>query len=443
VLGVIFLIDNIHPDFSVWRNLVRYWPFVLIGFGVLRLAEVLFDAGQPAPAGPRLPRRGSGGGFGLIVLLCFLFWAADHLQNHVRINGLPVGGLDVFGDTFEYPVSGTGSAAGVNLVVLEGLRGNVSVTGGEGDDYSAEGQKTVRSYNKSDADLADRETQLKFVREDNRLVVRMDGAQVSNGRRVSADIDLKVPKGVSIELHGRSGDVTVSSLLGTVAVATDRGDVRLYDIGGDAKLTVAHSGLVRVVNAKGAVGVEGSGADLHIENVAGEVTVNGSYSGTLEFKNLAQPLHLQSPQTEMRVEKLPGSLTLDLGELRANNIGGPMRLRTKSRDIHIEEFTDSLDLDVTARGDIQISNSKAPTGKIDLHTRNGDISIALPEKAEFDLSATTNQGEAHNDYGPAVKLGLDGRSSTLRSVNGSGEQIVANTNRGSISVAKSSRSHDE
>ena len=44
-LGILFLINNIRPDFSFWQSLWRYWPFLLIAFGVLRLAEVLVDAG--------------------------------------------------------------------------------------------------------------------------------------------------------------------------------------------------------------------------------------------------------------------------------------------------------------------------------------------------------------------------------------------------------------
>lgn len=441
-VGILFLLNNLRPDFSFWQNFGRYWPFLLIAFGVLRLAEVLVDAGRGTPVVAR--PRGGGGGIGLIIILCLIFWAAGH--NHGRtfhIGNWNNGGLEIFGDQFDYPVSGKGPAAGVTLLVLDGLRGNVTVTGGDGDEYSAEGHKTVRAYNRSEADQADRRSELKFVRQGNQLVVKMDESGSSSNGRISTEIDLRVPRGVSLEARGRSGDVTVSSINGTVDVSTDRGDVRLNELGGDAKVSVSRSGLIRVVDTKGNVNVDGrSGSDVQIENVTGQVTVNGSYSGTLEFKSLAKPLHFQSPQTDMRLERLPGSLTLDLGDLRVNNVVGPMRLHTKSRDVHIEDFTDSLELDITDRGDLDLSTSKSPLGKIDVHTRNGNIDLALPDGAAFDLRANTNQGEAHNEYGPGVKLEMEGRSASLKSADGRGPTVIANTDRGSVSVRKSSGSRE-
>jgi DUF4097 and DUF4098 domain-containing protein YvlB len=444
-LGVLFLLNNLRPDLSFWANFARYWPFLLIVFGVLRLAEVLVDAGRGNPIVTR--PRGGGGGLGLIIFLCVIFWAFEHghrgpLHLGIGDSSWNNGSLEIFGDQFDYPISGKGDASGVTLVVLEGLRGNVTVTGADADEYSAEGRKTIRAYNKSEADEADRKSPVKFVREGNQLLVKIDESGVSKDRKVSTEIDLTVPRHVNVEARGRSGDVTVSAITGTVDISTDRGDVRLNDTGGDAKLSIAHSGLIRVVDSKGSVGLDGRGADVQMENIGGEVTVNGSYSGTLEFKKLDGALRFQSPQTDMRVEKIPGSLTLDLGDLRANNVTGPMRFHTKSRDVHIEDFTDALDLDMTDRGDIEVSTAKGPLGKVDLHTRNGNIDLALPETAAFDLRANTSQGDAHNEYGPAIKLGISGRSASLNSVDAKGVAVIANTDRGSISVRKSQASKD-
>ena len=444
-LGVLFLLNNLKPDFSFWANLSRYWPFLLITFGVLRLAEVLVDAGRGNPVTTR--PRGGGGGLGLIIFLCVIFWAAEHNHStpvHLGIfnNNWNNGSLEIFGEQFDYPLTGKGDASGVTLVVLEGLRGNVTVTGSDGDDYSAEGRKTIRAYKKSEADESDRRSEVKFEREGNQLLVKMDESRVSSDRKISTELDLRVPRGVSIESRGHSGDVTVSSITGTVDVSTDRGDVRLNEISGNVKLAIAHSGLIRVMDSKGNIDLDGKGSDIQMENVGGEVTVNGSYSGTMDFKNLDKTLRFQSPQTEMRVEKLPGSLTLDLGDLRATNVVGPMRLHTKSKDIHIEEFTDAMDVDVSDRGDIELSTSKKPLGKIDVHTKNGNIDLGLPENAAFDLRATTNQGDAHNEYGTAVKVEISGRSASMRSADGSGPSVVATTDRGSVSVKKSSAARE-
>src|SRR4051794_11152325 len=58
VIGAIFLVNNIRPDLSVIDMLVRYWPFLLIAWGVLRLVEIFFSALQSKP----YPTRGLSGG---------------------------------------------------------------------------------------------------------------------------------------------------------------------------------------------------------------------------------------------------------------------------------------------------------------------------------------------------------------------------------------------
>jgi DUF4097 and DUF4098 domain-containing protein YvlB len=310
------------------------------------------------------------------------------------------------------------------------------VTGVDGARYEVTGRRSVRAYNKNEAEAIERRQGLKVVREGNQLIVREDDARFPKDGRMSADLEIKVPHGVSVEARGRSGDLTVSSLTGSVDIASDRGDVRLSEIGGSARVNVNHSSLVRATAMKGPLDIEGHGNDIQLENVAGEVTINGSYSGTLDFKNIAKALHFESPQTDLRLEQVPGSFSMDLSDVRASNIVGPVRLRTKSRDIHIDNFAEAMEIDIE-RGDVELTPARTPLAKIDVHSRSGKIELALPERAQFDLKATTSQGEAHNDYGPQVKTEVDGRAATIRSVEGHGAAITVTTDRGEISVRKS------
>ena len=181
--------------------------------------------------------------------------------------------------------------------------------------------------------------------------------------------------------------------------------------------------------------MEGHGSDVQLENITGQVTINGSYSGTLNFKSLAKPLRFESPNTDLRVEALPGQINMDLGEFTAKNLVGPIRLKTKTKDVRIEDFTDSLELE-TERGDIAIQPGRLPLGKIDARSRSGKIELALPEKAAFQLSATTERGEAMNDFGPSIEKQTDGRASSLKGGTGKGAEISLSTGRGSLLVRK-------
>jgi DUF4097 and DUF4098 domain-containing protein YvlB len=433
-IGVLFLLNNLRPDLMGWDMLWRYWPFLLIAFGLVRLMEVMVAAGRGQPLTGC--RRGSGVGW-IFIVVFFALFAASRNNPHMRMQGLEGGSLEIFGDQFDYPVSAKGDATGVTMLVLDNLRGNLTVTGGDADRFEVEGRKQVRAYNKSAADDADRKTQVRFVREGNQLIVRAEENRYSRDRRISIDLDIKIPKGVSVEARGRSGDLTISSVTGSVDIASDRGDVRLSGIGGNAKLDVTHSSLVRAIDIKGTLELEGrGGTDVQLENIAGQVTINGAYSGTLEFKNIEKPLHFESEQTDLRIQQIPGSFTMDLSDIRATNLVGPVRLRTKSRDIHMTDFSDSVEIEIE-RGDIGLTPGKLPLGKIDVHSHNGDVELTVPERAQFDLRASTSQGEVHNDFGTALKSDNEGRSGSLKSVDGKGPVITISTERGAVTVRKS------
>jgi DUF4097 and DUF4098 domain-containing protein YvlB len=182
--------------------------------------------------------------------------------------------------------------------------------------------------------------------------------------------------------------------------------------------------------------LQGKGSDIDLEDMAGQVTINGTYSGTLQFKNLAKPLHFESRQTDLRVAQLPGSITMDLGDFTANNLIGPIRLVTRSRDIRIEDFTQSLELE-SERGDIELRPGKSPLPKIDALARNGKVDLILPDAAQIALKLSTTRGEAHDGFGPAIKMEIDGQSSTLKGSVGKGPAINIVTERGTVSVKKS------
>ena len=56
-IGLVFLLKNIRPDLPLFDMFMDYWPFLLIGWGSLRLVEIplhLFPRRQPcrSPAYP-------------------------------------------------------------------------------------------------------------------------------------------------------------------------------------------------------------------------------------------------------------------------------------------------------------------------------------------------------------------------------------------------------
>src|SRR5205085_6209503 len=142
-------------------------------------------------------------------------------------------------------------------------------TGGDAQEIRISGRKSIRAYSKNDADQADRNTPVDIATEGDHIVVRGNADRVSGDRRVTADLEITVPRAFALEAHERSGDVEVTDLAGDVDITSDHADVRLNRLGGNARVSLRRSELIRVSELKGTLDLEGSGSDLQLENIAG------------------------------------------------------------------------------------------------------------------------------------------------------------------------------
>ena len=434
LIGALFLARNLWQEIPLFDLLSRYWPFILIAWGVLRLVEVLAEAARSKP----LPSGGlSGGEVALIILLCIVgsgMYAANRHGVHFPAFGTT--GLEMFGEQYDYHATSQKPAKGAVHVRFDNLRGNVRVTGSDDQEVKVDEHKMIRAFNKTDADQADHQTALEIVMDGDKIVVRTNQENASHARRISCDLEVTVPRGATIEGRGSYGDYDITDIAGGVDIESGNAGVRLTNIGGNAKVALQRSDIVRAVGVKGDVAIEGKGADVELENITGQVTINGSYSGTLQFKNLAKPLHLESPNTDLRVAQVPGTITMDLGDFTASNLIGPVRLVTRSKDIHIEDFTQSIELE-TERGDIDLKPGKMPLAKIDARSRSGNIDLELPESAKFELRASTSRGEARNEFGTPIETATAGQGASLKGKVGQGPVLTLTTDRGAVTVKKS------
>jgi DUF4097 and DUF4098 domain-containing protein YvlB len=297
------------------------------------------------------------------------------------------------------------------------------------------GRKSVRAYDQAAADQADRRTAIEVMREGERVVLRTRQERAAGNVRISADLEITVPKDFAVEARGAGGDIDIRNLAGPALIDSDSGSVRIENAGGDVRVQTRRSELIRAVSVKGNFEVDSRGGDIELENIAGEVRIAGSYSGTLQFQNLAKPLIFESRQTELRAAALPGRITMDLSQLTGSRIVGPFRLVTKSRDVRLDDVTTGLEVD-TERGDIEIRSLRTPLGRIEARSRSGNIQVSLPEKAVFQLDATTEKGAARNDFGPTIQVTTEGAAAAMKGGAGTGPVVKLSTERGTIAVRK-------
>jgi DUF4097 and DUF4098 domain-containing protein YvlB len=435
-IGVLFLFHAISPNFPIADVVAQYWPYLLIAWGVIQLIEISIRALSGRP----LPVSGiSGGGWALVLLICFVGLATFEVRrtdNWWRRVGFEHG-VQVFGDEHDYSVDSVQKTVGKTPhIVIETFRGDAKITGNDETELTVNGRKVIRALERREADRANQETPVEVAVEGNTVTIRCN--QTKSGARapVTTNLDISVPKGASIEATGTAGDFDVSSLSGDVDISSDNGGIRLQDIDGNVKVDTRHSDLVRCSNIRGAVTLRGHGSDIELERISGQATINGDYNGTVSLRDVAKPVRVENMRTAMDVQQIAGEIRLERGNLNVQNVIGPLKLTTHAMDVNVDGFSDALELTVD-KGDIDLKPARTPLGRMVVHTRSGNIGLALPQSATFALTAITDRGEVENEFGEALKQRTQGRGARLEGAIGSGPDLTLSTDRGSITVRKS------
>ena len=435
-IGVLFLVNNLRPDIRLFTLITTYWPFLLIGWGALRLAEILSWHGQGRP----LPQFGiSGGEWTLAIVMAFLgtgFLYGSRFD-HDWPRGFRMRGLEMLGEPFDYPLSGVKQTATDSpKIVLEKFRGNARITGTDSNEVKVTGNKRVRAFDRSEADRNNQSTPFEIVEQGGVMIIRMNHDRITNSSQVSADIELLVPKGASIDAHGRRGDFDINDIRGAVEITSDNAGVRMNNIGGAVRLDLIASDVVKVTNAKSNVEVKATrGQELEFENIEGSLSVNGNYHGDMQFRAVKKVFRFDSIRTVFRIENVPGIVRINSGNISGSNLMGPIVLTTNSKDVEFTDFTNSLEVTVD-KGDLEIRPGRIPVGKIAANTKSGRVEIALPAVAKFDLTATTDKGEVENEWGSPLEMERSGRRMKLTGATGQGPAITAHTNRGNVVIRK-------
>jgi hypothetical protein len=100
----------------------------------------------------------------------------------------------------------------------------------------------------------------------------------------------------------------------------------------------------------------------------------------------------------------------------------------------VQQVTHSLDVE-TERGDIELQPG-LPMPSIEARSGAGRIDLILPANATFQLEATSERGDATNDFGPQIQREGDSRTATLKGKVGDGPLVRVTASRGSVEVRK-------
>lgn len=174
---------------------------------------------------------------------------------------------------------------------------------------------------------------------DIRIEVR---APRKNNRRISSDLEIRVPEGSSVNASGVSTDIDMFDV---------RGDIRMSVVSGD-------------------VTVRGFGSDIEVSTVSGDIEAEGrGQVSDARFNTVSGDIDVQSVSGGVSMTSVSGDLAvLDGAFERA-------KFNTTSGDIVYDaglEGNGRLDID-TVNGDLDIRFRGDVSARFDIETFNGDI----------------------------------------------------------------------
>jgi len=436
MIGVLFLLGtmgvlNAHSLVVLFG---RYWPALLILWGIIKLLE----HEQSKRAG--LPSRGIG--VGGVFLILFVICAGLIATGVSRVNwgnirdNLQIDDNDfdeMFGgQSYDYSgdLSADAPAAMTGLRIFDD-RGTVTVNVTDEKKIKVSWRKKVHSDSQEKADDINHKTDVTITPADKVMTLNAN-IQAAGDRGVSTDMDVYVPRNINLEITSRRGDVSITGMNGALQISNGHGEVDINDQTGNATLNI-ESSAARIQHVKGDVAISGRAKEVDVEDIDGAVRLNGEFMETVRLVRVSKTVDFHSSRTDMQFAHLDGRLDLDSGDLRADSLFGPMHLTTRSKDISLEGLSGDLRLEDT-NGTVNVGVYKP--GNIQIDNRKGDVQITIPPATAIKVEARTHEGEIETDF-EEIKVENEHRQSSANgSIGSNGPKLAINCEKGTIEIRK-------
>ena len=436
-VGLIFLLVRIgklqFADVGLWYG--HWWPLLLLGAGIVLLAEWAFDRSRPTDHPYTYRSRVGGGVIFLLILLCIpgIILSATHGDRSWWAHGLSLNedNVDEFlGDRHESDQALDQAFPAGSSLTVNNPHGDVVVTGSSEDNQI---HVTVHKqvFTRSDSEAEDKTKRLAPTLTNSGSVVSLIMPSVDGAR---ADVTVTLPLTTATTVTADHGSVHLSSLKAPITVNSNHGDVELNAIGGSATTHINNRGSSFTARGiTGAVNLEGDCRDVDIADVTGAVSLNGDFFGKTHFEHVSQSIRFHTSRTDFQLARLDGEVDITHGDLTADQIVGPVSLSARSYNVSLDRVAGDVNV-TTSDGSVDIT-SAPPMGNVTVQNRNGTVTLTVPEHANFSVQAETRDGDVETDF-PLAHTEDNNVSKLTGSVGTGGALIRINTTQNDVSIKK-------
>ena len=434
VIGVLFLLRNLGVHIPVWHFFGRFWPVLIILWGVVALVEH-FTALRHG-----YQTRSLGGAGIFLLILIVIFGLAAHHSSDVNWEGMrdqiqiddDFGGMFGTAYRFDDTMEQSFPAKGSLRVVCD--RGAITVTPSDGDTLRVVVHKKLYAKSQDDANKYNEGTKPQITVNGTSVVLNAN-TNGAGDHGVSADMEIFVPRDAALDIASKRGDVNINGRKADVKLAVQHGDIALNEITGNTVVNLDR-GSIRGTSLIGDVAIDGRIDDATLEDVQGAVKLNGDFFNNIRLNKVTKSVEFKSARSDITLASVPGDLEISGDSLRGTDVGGPMKLVTRSKEIHLEGVTGDVEVE-NSNGDVEVHPAaKLPMGKMLITGKRGDISLVLPANAGFQVDATTRKGDITTDFGGLKIDSSSGGSRATGTVGNGAAKLQINADTGDIRINK-------
>ncbi len=266
------------------------------------------------------------------------------------------------------------------ILRIEGEAGDVKITGGA-DEGSLTATATFRAKNEEEA-KAKADLYTPVLEESDQYVL----LKQPEGSDFTVDLEIYVKEGVPVEIRlqsgdvrvidtrsscrviGRSGDVTLKNLEGSIDVSLYSGDVRIEDSTSTVMTIETKSGDVKLFNTRGVMNIRTSSGNVRVKGGAGRTLSIEAASGDVSVE-MAEPV-----QGAMNIRTVSGNARILIPD------GSDCQVMLSTLRGSVSSTLDLQDLNqesLTITGKIGDGN-----GSIDISAVNGDVHLGLVDSGK-------------------------------------------------------------
>jgi len=496
VIGILFLLANF-TNLPVWRYAWRYWPLILIFFGLSKIIQSITQ-GQKSRAGE-------------ILLIIFIIIAGLIITQFATYE--PPFRIDWWHDDYTYESEEQVSCQPGSNIVITNQYGDVEVTSWSEDEIKVIMTKQVWAKSEREADRYQRDIRLVLENILDKVEISADLSEVNNNRdKFNINFKVIVPEYSLVEISCYEGDVFMDGLSGEQSIENRYGDVQVTGIDGDLSLrgrdgyisidgvsgkveiisrnteikaehinkgleidnpngdilasSIGDELLIKTKHSKievydilGNTEIKGLQCDIKIHNIDGNLYLENNYN-SVEVEEISGKTEIRAPNSKIYVREIANDLTIESSyeTVEAENIEGKAEIMGENLQVILRDIGGPIDVS-TSYNNVTLYSWKAPVtienksgeialydcfelgGAIDLTTSENDIILELPADSSFNIDAKAFSGSINSQFsGPNLKLIQDDDEASLQgSFNQGLYNIRLRVENGNIRIEKSEK----